>query len=87
MEDDELALKIEILAEDIDPSWGIISPDNSIKGIWDLIVLFLVIFQAFVVPFRLCFGTVNTPNEDIFDVIVDIMFMVDIVASFNTSVS
>jgi len=70
------------LVEGSIPSCGIISPDNTVKGFWDLAILLCVVYQAFVVPFRICFNLES--STDVFDTILDIMFIVDIVINFNT---
>lgn len=37
------------------PSWGVISPDTLSKSCWDLVIFSVVIYQAVIIPFNLCF--------------------------------
>lgn len=40
---------------EINKAWGVIYPDATFKGMWDLLGLLFIIYQSIVIPFRLCF--------------------------------
>jgi len=65
-------------------TFGVIYPDSTSKGIWDLICLVFIIYQSILVPFRLCFEEEAYGAVYIFENIIDFSFMTDIVISFNT---
>jgi len=56
-----------------------------VKGIWDLIMFICIIFQAIVIPFKLCFDVESTPALfTYFDSTIDVFFILDIFLCFNT---
>jgi hyperpolarization activated cyclic nucleotide-gated potassium channel 2 len=69
---------------EINKAWGVIYPDSTFKGVWDLFVLLFIIYQAILIPFRLCFDVDATGAILIVEDIMDVSFMVDICITFNT---
>lgn len=64
-------------------------PDDPIKRVWNILMIFLLFYVASWVPIAICFGETNTsgvvtPGE-IFDYIVDILFFIDIIINFLSS--
>ena len=45
----------------------------------------LIIYSVLTVPLRLGYGIEPSPGEFVFDVFIDIMFTIDIVAAFRCS--
>mmetsp|Transcript_26768 Transcript_26768/g.25790 ORF Transcript_26768/g.25790 Transcript_26768/m.25790 type:complete len:548 (+) Transcript_26768:611-2254(+) len=62
----------------------VIYPDATLKGVWDLVVLVFIIYQAIMIPFRLCFEVDSTGPIKYVEDVMDISFMMDIVVTFNT---
>ena len=54
------------------------------KQYWDVVVLFLLIYTALFVPYKVCFIEESTDGQFIFDLMVDFLFMTDIVINFFT---
>lgn len=69
---------------EINKAWGVIYPDSTFKGIWDLFGLVFIIYQAILIPFRLCFDVDATGVILYVEDIMDVTFMVDIIVTFNT---
>lgn len=69
---------------EINKAWGVIYPDATFKGIWDLFGLLFIIYQAILIPFRLCFDVEATGGILYVEDIMDAAFMVDIIVTFNT---
>ena len=69
---------------EINKAWGVIYPDATFKGIWDLFGLFFIIYQAILIPFRLCFDVDATGGILYVEDIMDVAFMMDIIVTFNT---
>jgi hypothetical protein len=70
---------------DLKNSKMIIKPNSKFKLIVDLISTILVLYQAFVIPFRACFTTNFTYGIlGIFEIAQDFYFIFDIFISFNT---
>ena len=65
----------------------IIAANNPYKIMWDILVLFLVILVSIIVPIRLAFDTSEPIGWVIFYTLTDIIFLVDIILTFFTSVS
>jgi hyperpolarization activated cyclic nucleotide-gated potassium channel 2 len=55
-----------------------------LKGAWDLLCLFFIIYQSIIIPFRLCFEVDASGGLLIFETILDVAFMIDILVTFNT---
>lgn len=77
-------IKIVAAHSEINKAWGVIYPDSSFKGIWDLLCLLFIIYQAIMIPFRLCFDVDASGGLLILENIMDASFMLDIVITFNT---
>ena len=69
---------------EINKAWGVIYPDSTFKGMWDLVCLISIVYQAIVIPFRLCFNIEAEGSFKTFETIIDAIFMTDIVVTFNT---
>jgi hyperpolarization activated cyclic nucleotide-gated potassium channel 2 len=69
---------------EINKAWGVIYPDATFKGIWDLLGLIFIIYQSIIIPFRLCFEVDASGGLYVFESIIDVSFMMDIVVTFNT---
>lgn len=69
---------------EINKAWGVLLPDQTMKALWDLVGLVAILYQSIVVPFRLCFNEEATGGFKVFETIIDITFMIDILFSFNT---
>jgi hypothetical protein len=62
-----------------------IYPDDPIKTYWDIFISFVLIFACLVTPCRIAFVEVETHAWNTLNSIVDCMFLLDIIAIFNTS--
>jgi len=65
-------------------------PESSGKQMWDLFIMLLLLFTTFAVPYMLAFGEEIDKTQpldvyQIFDLILDGLFCVDIVISFCTA--
>ena len=67
--------------------YGIIDGAHPFKLCWDLFIGVLIIYSAVTVPYRLGFSLDSQGGWLIIDYIVDTLFFVDMVVSFNTSFS
>lgn len=65
--------------------WHVINPDGWFKAAWDVATLFLVIYFAFMVPFRLGYEVPASEGFFVFETFADVMFLIDIVVSFRTA--
>jgi len=59
-------------------STGVISPDSTVKIVWDIIGFAFITLQAVTVPFKLGFAVEFDGGWNIFELIMDIYFMIDI---------
>ena len=60
---------------------------NRYKIIWDLWVLILLVVISLIVPIRLAFAESDPLGWFIFYIATDVMFIIDIILTFFTSVS
>ena len=65
--------------------WHVVNPDGPLKTTWDIMTLVLVVYFAFMVPFRIGFDTELAPGEQTFDTIADVIFIIDVLLSFRTA--
>ena len=63
-----------------------ILPSNKKKQIWDVLVMFLLIYTATYVPYKVCFVDSNTDFEFWLDTLIDALFFIDIIVTFFTAV-
>ena len=87
LEDIQSLYSETILAPSQITSKWIIRANNTYKIIWDVFVLGLVLCVSLVVPTRLAFATSESVGWFIFYVCSDIIFFIDIVLTFFTTVS
>jgi len=69
----------------VEPSNGVINPKASWKEMWDLGVLFFILYSALIVPFRICFHAEAVGNLLAFEIFISIFFIVDVCFNFNTA--
>ena len=67
------------------PTKYIISYKNPTKSVWDVIVLFLAVWNAFFMPLDYAFNIELSPFVKVFDNLVDFLFFGDIMLMFITS--
>ena len=53
---------------------------------WDFLVMLLLIYTALWVPFKVCFIDKSSDAEFVFDLVVDFLFLTDIVLTFNSAI-
>ena len=58
---------------------GLIVPDEPAKERWDWVVILFVIYNAIEVPFDLAFKPESTLALTIFDIVVDVCFLIDVI--------
>ncbi len=67
-----------------------IDPDNSTKQGWDIFCLVLLLYCSFAVPYGMAFLDEGVSDAltplDIFGLVVDMAFMIDIMCSFVTCI-
>ena len=66
-----------------------VDPDSSIKQIWDIFCLILLLYCSFSVPYGIAFLDDSASGLDVMDVfglVVDMIFMCDILLSFVTAI-
>ncbi|GMI14542.1 hypothetical protein TrLO_g4902 [Triparma laevis f. longispina] len=65
----------------------VIYPDSSFRVYWDFTMLLLIVWSGFYVPFNLSFGSISgsTSFLDVFGLLVDVAFIVDVVLNFFTA--
>ena len=64
-------------------------PDDPIKRFWNILMIFLLFYVASWVPVAICFQESNTTDiltaGEVFDIIVDVLFFMDILINFLSS--
>jgi hyperpolarization activated cyclic nucleotide-gated potassium channel 2 len=69
---------------DINKACGILYPDSTFKGVWDMSGLIFIIYQSIFIPYRLCFEVEAEGAFYVVETMIDVAFMLDIVVAFNT---
>ena len=64
---------------------GIIHPNSHLRLYWDMIAIFLVLFIAIMLPYRLAFARSWDQSLVSIDFFTDLYFMFDIVLNFQTA--
>jgi hypothetical protein len=62
----------------------VIHPESIPRLTWDIVILSLIVYEAITVPYFICFNDQYTYELNIMEFVINLMFIVDIVANFNT---
>lgn len=62
----------------------VLYPDAFIRAIWDISLFILIIYQGFFLPMRISFELPATDFLFYLDIVIDVMFIIDIILNFNT---
>lgn len=57
-------------------------PDSKFKNYWNGIIIFFMIYTATILPYRVCFVETTDTFYEIFDLLMNIIFGLDILISF-----
>ena len=73
------------MAKESELPWHIMNPEAPSKIAWDVVILLLVMFYGFMVPYRIGFQLEGNYSEQVFDDAANVLFMLDIIFSFRTA--
>lgn len=62
----------------------VLYPDALIRAIWDISLFILIVYQGFFLPMRIAFELPATDFLFHLDIVIDVMFIFDIILNFNT---
>jgi hypothetical protein len=69
------------------PSPYLFKPTDKCKRAWDAYVVILLVYTCLSLPVRIAFYLYeDVPEWDVFELLIDISFMIDILLAFNTAV-
>ena len=60
-------------------------PKCRFKIIWNILIMFLLLYTATVLPYRVCFNQLQSPKWMLADMVIDLIFLSDVVINFNTA--
>jgi hypothetical protein len=63
----------------------VINPNSLWKTIWNVIVLFFILFLAITTPYRIPFEDITTEAWIVTDISIDCLFIVDLIFNFFTA--
>jgi len=63
---------------DSEGGWGVIHPDSIFRSIWEICGFSFLIIQSLMTPFKLAFDINSTGPLEIFEIIMDFFFILDI---------
>lgn len=66
--------------------WYVLMPDSKFKLFWNMVVFFLLSYTAIVVPYRTAFVDVSSTFMFIVDLVVDILFGIDLFVNLFSAV-
>ncbi|OMJ93103.1 hypothetical protein SteCoe_4049 [Stentor coeruleus] len=70
--------------ENLDSKW-LFSPKSTFKNIWNSMIMLLLSYTATILPYRMSFNALQGNNWVIVDVLIDSVFILDILITFNTA--
>lgn len=62
----------------------IFHPESGLRVAWDILILIMIIYQALAIPYYICFNDNPSLISDYLEFVMNICFMADILAAFNT---
>lgn len=68
----------------LDSKW-LFSPKSTFKTIWNSIIVLLLTYTATILPYRMSFNALQGNNWVIIDALIDSIFFLDILITFNTA--
>ena len=77
--------KVQILKQSNLNTKCIFNPNCRFKIIWNILIMFLLLYTATVLPYRVCFNQLQSSEWMLADMIIDIIFLSDVVINFNTA--
>jgi hypothetical protein len=66
----------------IDDTKYLIYPDSIFKKLWNVIIYLLLLYTAMILPFTICFLDESNPGLDSVELMIDILFALDIIINF-----
>lgn len=60
-------------------------PKSSFKMLWNILIMFLLVYTATIFPYRLCFNMLQSHEWKLADAIIDLIFLTDVFINFNTA--
>ena len=78
-------IDIEVVNKESMKNSFLINPNHTYKRMWDLIVVILLAYTALWTPYNVCFITETSDFQYCLDLVVDSLFLTDIVVTFNTA--
>ena len=63
----------------------VLRPDGTAKGRWDILLTVAILYSVISVPYLLGFDVDVTGGLAVFDIVVDVFFMLDIAVNFRTA--
>ena len=57
-------------------------PTDQFKTLWNILIVLLLIYTALFVPFKLAFIETDTDTLKMFEILVDLIFGLDIIVNF-----
>jgi len=64
--------------EKIDKKWYILLPRNRFRRLWELSVITMLLYVVVTVPVRVCFNIQPEGAADMFDLLIDVLFILDV---------
>jgi hypothetical protein len=64
---------------------GVILPTNKLKQWWDFLIIVLLLYTAIYIPIKVSFIEDSSTSVFVFELIVDILFLTDVVLTFFTA--
>ena len=63
-------------------TFGLILPSNKKKQLWDILIMMLLLYTAIFVPIKVAFFEETSDSLFAFELIVDLLFIIDIIVTF-----
>lgn len=60
-------------------------PESNFIISWEILFLFLCLHQAVEIPYRVCFTVITVGIWGIADIIIDLLFIIDVLLNFNVA--
>ncbi|TYZ57640.1 hypothetical protein PybrP1_003392 [[Pythium] brassicae (nom. inval.)] len=64
--------------------WFMVNPHSNVFRIWQLMTLFLIVYQSLILPYGLAFSTSDNNTTDLF---ISCVFALDIIIQFSTPIA
>ena len=73
----------ELITSDLLKNSGLVKRESTMVKYWEVLTMILVVFQSIYLPYKIGFDPPPDATVDTFQIVTDVVFIVDVLFQFN----